>query len=78
MNPDVMTLAEIVERGLRDGEGVRVIGPSGVVGRTTYREVGKMWRERSDLSHYVSPDGEYHKRRYLPHETLIVISRGAP
>jgi hypothetical protein len=72
-NPDVMKLCELVERGLKDSEGVRVIGPSGVLGRTVYRDAGSMWRARSDNSHFVSSDGSYNRRRYLPSETLVCV-----
>jgi hypothetical protein len=64
-----LTLGQLVEMdGLRPGETVRLVG-----GRTKYVEVGSMWRERSDLQCYVSIDGSYNRRRYLPDDTMLIL-----
>ena len=70
----VLSLGDLVERGgLREGEGLRIIGTNGRAGRTLYLDCGSMWRERSNLTHFVSPDGSFKRRRYLAEETPVFI-----
>ncbi len=56
--------------GLPDNFGCKLAG-----GRTIYREAGWMWRERSDNQHFVSPDGSFERRRYLPADTIVEVTK---
>lgn len=59
--------------GLPPGFGCRVILANGAPGRSIYLGAGWMWRERSETQHYVSTDGEYNHRRYLPADTVVEL-----
>ena len=70
----IMSLADLSDDGLPHGYGCRIV--KDVMrrsGRTIYREAGWMWRERSSNGWYLSRDGEYEHRRYLPAETLVEL-----
>lgn len=77
MSKECVSLSVLVRRGgLSNGQVARVVGPSGVIGRTRYKEVGSMWRPSSSKFHYVSPDGSFNRRRYLSADTLVVVENG--
>ena len=67
----VFTLIQLKD-GLPAGLGCKLLN-EGRIGRTVYRDVGWMWRERSDNQHFVSRFGDYTDRRYLPADTEVIL-----
>lgn len=72
---DVRNIEDVAEDGLPSGHVARVVSQEGICGRVRYTEVGWMWRARSSNTCFVSPDGSYERRRYLPHGTLLAIEK---